>query len=167
MLAFENFKVVDAKTGEDLSRSILLQIILERRNRRRAAVHHDELLAQVIPLLRPRHAGLAWQVPREQHQGLHRFQSKMQEQSRTLYGGENSQMQNDMWTQFLNFQGPAMQHMMSAYMDQSKKMVQQMQEQLQSQTRNMFTGFQFPPLRPTARSRKVATNSRFLQSSNP
>jgi polyhydroxyalkanoate synthesis regulator protein len=72
------------------------------------------------------------------------FQGKLQEQSRSLYGGENSQLQNDMWAQFLNFQGPAMQQMMSAYMDQSKKMVQQMQEQLQSQTRNMFVGFQFP-----------------------
>jgi polyhydroxyalkanoate synthesis regulator protein len=34
-----------------------------------------------------------------------------------------------------------MQSMMSAYMDQSKKMFQQMQDQLQSKTRNMFTGF--------------------------
>jgi hypothetical protein len=42
-----------------------------------------------------------------------------------------------------------MQQMMSAYMDQSKKMVQQMQEQLQSQTRNMmFTGVQFPTYPP-------------------
>ena len=57
-------------------------------------------------------------------------------------------MQSDMWTQFLNFQWPAMQHMMTAYMYQSKKMVQQMQEQLQSQTRNMFTGFQFPTTSP-------------------
>jgi polyhydroxyalkanoate synthesis regulator protein len=58
-------------------------------------------------------------------------------------------MQNDMWTQFMNFQGPAMNQMMSAYMDQSKKMVQQMQEQLQSQTRNMmFTGVQFPTYPP-------------------
>ena len=35
-----------------------------------------------------------------------------------------------------------MQSMMTAYMDQSKKMFQSMQDQLQSQTRNMFTGFQ-------------------------
>ena len=36
-----------------------------------------------------------------------------------------------------------MQSMMTAYMDQSKKMFQQMQDQLQSQTRNMFTGFKY------------------------
>ena len=33
---------------------------------------------------------------------------------------------------------------MSAYMDQSRKMMQQIQSQIESQTRNMFTGFQFP-----------------------
>ena len=40
---------------------------------------------------------------------------------------------------------------MSAYVDQSKKMFQQMQDQLQSQTRNMFTGFQFPGTQPDDR----------------
>jgi hypothetical protein len=33
---------------------------------------------------------------------------------------------------------------MSTYMEQSKNMFQQMQEQLQSQTRTMFSGFPFP-----------------------
>jgi polyhydroxyalkanoate synthesis regulator protein len=48
-----------------------------------------------------------------------------------------------MWSQFLSFQGPAMQSLMSAYMEQSKNMFQQMQEQLQNQTRTMFTAFPF------------------------
>jgi polyhydroxyalkanoate synthesis regulator protein len=46
-----------------------------------------------------------------------------------------------MWAQFLSFQGPAMQNMMGAYVEQSQKMFQQMQDQ----TRNMFGGFPFPP----------------------
>lgn len=33
-----------------------------------------------------------------------------------------------------------MQTLMSTYMDQSQKMVQNMQTQIQSQARNMFTG---------------------------
>jgi polyhydroxyalkanoate synthesis regulator protein len=37
-----------------------------------------------------------------------------------------------------------MQSMMSAYMEQSQKMFQQMQEQVQGQTRNLFAGFKFP-----------------------
>jgi hypothetical protein len=44
----------------------------------------------------------------------------------------------------MSFQGPAMQSMMSAYMEQSRSVFLQMQEQLQKQTRNMFPGFPFP-----------------------
>ena len=54
-----------------------------------------------------------------------------------MQGNSNS---SDLWSQFLNFQGPAMQTLMSTYMDQSQKMVQNMQTQIQSQARNMFTG---------------------------
>jgi len=143
VLAFENFKVVDAKTGEDLSRSILLQIILEEETGG-MPLFTPELLAMVIRFYGHAMQGMLGKYLENNLRAFTDFQGKMQEQSRGLYGGDNSQMQNDMWAQFLNFQGPAMQHMMSAYMDQSKKMVQQMQEQLQSQTRNMFTGFQFP-----------------------
>lgn len=145
VLAFENFKVVDAKTGEDLSRSILLQIILEEESGGMPLFTTD-LLAQVIRFYGHAMQGMLGKYLENNIRSFVDFQGKMQEQSRSLYGNENnSQMQNDMWTQFLNFQGPAMNQMMSAYMDQSKKMAQQMQEQLQSQTRNMFTGFQFPP----------------------
>ena len=38
-----------------------------------------------------------------------------------------------------------MQSLMSTYMEQSKAMFQQMQEQLQTQTRGIFTGFPFNP----------------------
>jgi len=44
----------------------------------------------------------------------------------------------------MSFQGPAMQSLVSAYMEQSRSMFLQMQEQLQNQTRNMFSGFPFP-----------------------
>ena len=37
-----------------------------------------------------------------------------------------------------------MQSMMGAYVEQSAKMFQQMQDSMQEQTRKLFTGFQFP-----------------------
>jgi polyhydroxyalkanoate synthesis regulator protein len=45
-----------------------------------------------------------------------------------------------------------MQGMMSAYMDQSKNVFMQMQDQLQNQTKNIFAGFTFPgfPGQPAA-----------------
>jgi polyhydroxyalkanoate synthesis regulator protein len=51
-----------------------------------------------------------------------------------------------MWTQFMNVQGPMMQGMMGNYIEQSKSLFIQMQEQMQSQTKNMFGGaFPFVP----------------------
>jgi polyhydroxyalkanoate synthesis regulator protein len=47
---------------------------------------------------------------------------------------------NDLWMQFLSFQAPAMQKMMGAYVEQSQKMFQQMQDTMQEQTRKIFPG---------------------------
>jgi polyhydroxyalkanoate synthesis regulator protein len=44
----------------------------------------------------------------------------------------------------MNLQGPAMQSLMQAYMEQSQKMFAQFQDQMQSQARNMFSGLSFP-----------------------
>jgi polyhydroxyalkanoate synthesis regulator protein len=49
-----------------------------------------------------------------------------------------------MWTQFINGQAPMIQTMMGNYIEQSKKLFMQMQEQMQSQTRNVFGNFPFP-----------------------
>jgi len=142
VLDFENFVVVDAKSGEDLTRSILLQIILEEESGG-VPLFSSELLAQIIRFYGNAMQSMLSKYLENNIKSLVEFQNKVQEQSRSLYG-ENNQVQADMWGQFLNFQGPAMQSMMSAYMDQSQKMFQQMQDQLQNQTRNMFTGFPFP-----------------------
>jgi polyhydroxyalkanoate synthesis regulator protein len=50
-----------------------------------------------------------------------------------------------MWAQFMSVQGPMMQGMMSNYIDQSKSLFIQMQEQMQNQTKNMFSSFPFVP----------------------
>jgi len=71
------------------------------------------------------------------------MQKKLQDQTKAMYG-DNAAMSKDMWAQFLNFQGPAMQNMMGAYVEQSQKMFHQMQENIQEQTRKMLGGFQFP-----------------------
>jgi polyhydroxyalkanoate synthesis regulator protein len=71
------------------------------------------------------------------------MQKSLQEQASKLYGG-SPQVPTEMWTQFMNMQGPAMQGLMQTYMEQSQKMFAQLQEQMTSQSRNMFTGFTFP-----------------------
>ncbi len=143
VLKYENFKVVDAKTAEDLTRSILLQIILEEETGG-VPLFSCDLLSAFIRFYGNAMQGMLGKYLENNMKTFVDFQQKLQDQSRTMYGGDNQHMQADFWAQFLNFQQPAMQSMMTAYMDNSKKMFQQMQDQLQSQTRNMFTGFQFP-----------------------
>jgi polyhydroxyalkanoate synthesis regulator protein len=41
-------------------------------------------------------------------------------------------------------QGPAVQSLMSGYLEQSAKMFVDMQQQMQKQTQNMLSGFPFP-----------------------
>jgi polyhydroxyalkanoate synthesis repressor PhaR len=143
VLRFEVFKVIDAKTGDDLTRSILLQIILEEETGG-APLFSSELLSGFIRFYGSAMQGMLGKYLENNMKTFVDFQGKLQEQSRTVYGND-ANMQADFWGQFLNFQQPAMQSMMTAYMDQSKIMFQQMQDQLQNQTRNMFTGFQVNP----------------------
>lgn len=147
VLATEPFKVLDAKSGEDLTRSILLQIILEEETAG-VPLFTTDLLSQMIRFYGHAMQGMLGKYLETNIKSFTDFQKKLQEQSHSLYGDNSSQMQSDMWSQFMNFQGPAMQTMMSTYMDQSKKMVHQMQDQLQNQTRNMFTGIQIPGFPP-------------------
>jgi polyhydroxyalkanoate synthesis repressor PhaR len=137
-----NFQVVDAKTGEDLTRNILLQIILEE-EAGGAPMFTSDLLSQMIRFYGNAMQGMMGKYLENNIKAFTDMQAKMQEQVRSVYG-ENATVSQDLWAQFLNFQGPAMQSMMGAYMEQSKKMYTQMQEQLDSQTRNLFSGFQFP-----------------------
>ena len=69
-----------------------------------------------------------------------------------MFGGDTTKVNQDLWSQFMSFQGPAMQSLVSAYMDQSKQMYEQMQSQLQNQTKSMFAGFQFPGFPPATGS---------------
>jgi polyhydroxyalkanoate synthesis regulator protein len=44
----------------------------------------------------------------------------------------------------MNMQAPMMQGMMTSYIEQSKNMFVQMQEQMQTQAKSMFNTFPFP-----------------------
>ncbi|MCX9157001.1 polyhydroxyalkanoate synthesis repressor PhaR [Niveibacterium sp. 24ML] len=142
----EGFQVVDAKTGEDLTRSILLQIILEEESGG-APMFTVDLLSQMIRFYGNAMQGMMGKYLENNIHAFTDLQAKLQEHAKSIYG-ENNPMSRDLWTQFLNFQGPALHSMMGAYIDQSKKMFSQMQEQVESQTRNLFSGFQFPNFTP-------------------
>ena len=142
VLQHEIFQVVDAKSGDDLTRSILLQIILEE-EAGGAPMFTSDLLAQMIRFYGNAMQGMMGKYLENNIKSFTDMQHKLHEQARALYGDNNS-ASKDLWAQFLGFQGPAMQGMMSAYVEQSSKMFQQMQDSMQEQTKKMFTGIKFP-----------------------
>jgi len=144
----EEFQVIDAKSGDDLTRSILLQIILEEEGGG-APMFSSDVLTQFIRFYGSAMQGMMGSYLERNVELFNELQKRMQEQSKTILG-DNPKLNQDWWNQFLSFQGPAMQSLVSAYMDQSRSMFTQMQEKLQSQTRNMFSGFPFPGFVPGA-----------------
>ena len=120
VLAGEDFEVRDAKTGEDLTRSILLQIILEEESGG-VPTFSTSMLSNII-----RFYGHAMQ-------GL---MGSMLER--------NLQAFAEMQQQFVQGQAPLMQGLMGGYLEQSRAMLEKMQEQF-AQTGSLFPGF--PPAR--------------------
>ena len=147
VLKNEDFQVLDAKTNEDLSRQILLQIILEEESGGMPMFSSD-LLSQMIRSYGSAMQGFMGSYLEKNLEGFQQMQKALQEHSQKLYG-DNSKSSQEIWAQFMNMQGPAMQGLMQAYMEQSQKMFAQFQEQMQSQARNMFTGFTFPGFPPS------------------
>jgi len=138
----EEFQVVDAKSGEDLTRAILLQVIMEE-EAAGAPMFSSDILTQFIRSYGNAMQGMLGAYLERNMQLFNEIQKRMQEQSQKLYG-EPAKTNEELWKQFMSFQGPAMQNLVSAYMEQSRKVFLQMQEQLQNQTRNVFSGFTFP-----------------------
>ena len=141
VLKQQEFKVVDAKSSDDLTRSILLQIILEEESGGHPMFSCD-VLTQFIRFYGNAMQGMMGSYLERNVTLFNELQKRIQEQSQALYG-TNAKASQDLWNQFMSFQGPAMQGLISAYMDQSRNMFLQMQQQLQNQTRNMFSGFGF------------------------
>src|SRR5580765_425642 len=148
VLKQEEFQVVDAKSGEDLTRQILLQIILEEESGGGLPMFSSDLLSQLIRFYGNAMQGMMGTYLEKNIRAFHDIQKTLQEQSARMYGsgtgGDVTRGTQDLWAQFMNLQGPAMQSLMQAYMEQSQKMFSQFQEQMQSQARNMFSGLSFP-----------------------
>ena len=137
-----DFRVVDAKTNEDLTRSIMLQIILEEEGGGMPMFSSD-MLSKIIRFYGHAMQGMMGVYLEKNIQTFIEMQQRLQDQSRTAYG-DNPMLNAETWAQFLKFQGPAIQGLMTSYLEQSAKMFLDMQSQLQKQTRNIFGNFTFP-----------------------
>ncbi len=141
VLGGEDFEVRDAKSGEELTRSILLQIILEE-EMGGMPMFSTPLLAQIIRFYGHAMQGLMGAYLEKNLQAFTEMQSRFAEQSKGA--GFDPQL----WSQFMSGQAPMMQGLMGNYLEQSKNLFLQMQEQFQS-AGSMFPGVPgFPPQPP-------------------
>ena len=122
VMAHTPFVVRDAKTGEDLTRSILLQIILEE-EAGGAPMFTEAMLANIIRFYGHTMQGHMGSFIEKNVQMFTDFQAKMAEQ-----GGV------DAWAKMMQMPNPLMP---AAYAEQMQKM----QEQMQKQTEQMMGMF--------------------------
>ena len=135
----EVFSVVDAKTEEDLTRNILLQIILEE-EAGGAPVFSTQMLSQIIRFYGNSMQGLMGTYLEKTMQSFVDIHSKLGDQSKGMGAGSSPEA----WAKLMNLQNPVMQGLMGNYMDQSKDLFVKMQEQMQG-SQSLFGGFPFTP----------------------
>jgi polyhydroxyalkanoate synthesis repressor PhaR len=131
VLDAEPFVVRDAKTNEDLTRSILLQIILEE-EAGGAPMFSEAALANIIRFYGHAMQGFMGSYLEKNVQAFTDFQQQLAEQSKVLTP--------EMWSQFVNVQNP-MQGVMGNYAEQSRVLFEKMQEQMQKNAEQMLGAF--------------------------
>ena len=139
----ELIKVIDVKTNEDVTRSVLLQIILEEEVNG-VPMFSNKFLFQLI-----RFYGRSFQPSLSPflEQGIDLFrkmQRQLYEQIRDVYGKEGIPNSVDAWNEFIANQAPKLEASMKDYVIKNTNIFLKMQEQLQQQTENVFNYMQFP-----------------------
>ena len=132
VMASENLVVRDAKTSEDITRSILLQIILEE-EAGGAPMFSEAVLANIIRFYGHAMQGFMGSYLEKNIQMFTDMQARLAEQS--------PGMTPDAWAKFMGAQSPMVQGLMGNYTEQSRTLFTQMQEQMQKQTEQMLGAF--------------------------
>lgn len=146
VLGHERFVVRDAKTGEDLTRSILLQIILEEESGG-VPMFSEQMLAQVIRYYGHTMQGLMGSYLEKTLAGFTEMQQRFAEQLRAGGSAPGAEAWAQMFGSLQPPANPLMQNLMTPYLESSKTLFQQMQEQMQKQTETLFSG-RFPGTPP-------------------
>ena len=124
VMAASPMVVVDAKTGDDLTRSILLQIILEEESAG-VPMFSEAVLSNIIRFYGHAMQGHMGSYLESHVQSFMDWQSKLSESSPAL--------SPEVWAQFMQWQTPMMHNMFSGLANPSQNVMTQMQEQMQKQ----------------------------------
>ena len=129
VLQYKEFQVQDAKSGEDLTRSILLQIILEEESGG-VPMFSTDMLANIIRYYGHTMQGLMGSYLERSIHAFHEAQKRFQEQAQTVYG-ELPKMPTEI------------PNVMGGYLEKGAKAVIDMQEELRNQALKLFSGFPY------------------------
>ncbi len=119
-----DLRVIDVKTNEDLTRSILLQIILEEESAG-VPMFTEKVLENFIRFYGHTMQPFMGSYLERNVQALTQFQSKMTESSKKV--------SPELWQKLMPLQVPVLQGMLGQYAEQSSAMFLQMQEKVQEQ----------------------------------
>jgi polyhydroxyalkanoate synthesis repressor PhaR len=133
VLGYKEFIVQDAKSGDDLTRAILLQIILEEESGG-VPMFSQDMLANIIRYYGHAMQGLMGSYLERSIFAFHEAQKRFQEQATTIYG-ELPKMP------FVA--GQPIPNVMGGYLEKGAKAVIDMQEELRSQALKLFSGFPY------------------------
>ncbi len=157
VLQYKDFQVQDAKSGEDLTRAILLQIILEEESGG-VPMFSTEMLANIIRYYGHSMQGLMGSYLERSIHAFHEAQKRFQEQAQALM----PKAPGDAFTGML----PGAQQIpqvMGGYLEKGAKAVIDMQDELRSQALKLFSGFPYggaaggePAAEPAPKARRPA-----------
>jgi polyhydroxyalkanoate synthesis repressor PhaR len=119
VLAHVAFQVVDAKSGADLTRAILLQIILDEESGA-TPMFSSEMLAQFVRFHGAAQQTMVGTYLEENVNMLLGIQKKLQERA-TQSPGDAVPLTPELWRQLMQLQAPAMQAMLGDFLEQSVK----------------------------------------------
>src|SRR5205823_5246839 len=146
VLQYKDFQVQDAKSGEDLTRAILLQIILEEESGG-VPMFSTSMLANIIRYYGHAMQGLMGSYLERSIGAFHEAQKRFQEQAQNLYG-ELPKMPAEAFNPLAT--GQPIPNVMGGYLEKGAKAVIDMQEELRNQALKLFSGFPYAAGAPGA-----------------
>jgi len=112
-------RVVDARSGADLTRAILLQIILDEESGA-APMFSSQMLAQIVRFHGAAQQTMVGAYIEENVNTFLRIQGKLQDPA-TAGDGDTAKLTPDLWRQLMELQAPDMQAMLDSFLEHSAR----------------------------------------------
>jgi len=106
---------------------------------------NTQMLAQIIRFYGHAMQGVMGSYLEKNLQALAEMQGRFADPAKGLY--DASALTPEGWAKFVSGQAPMMQNLMGSYLEQSKKLFEQMQEQMSKPGESLFPIPGFPPKR--------------------